>query len=318
MPSPTPTGPLIIGAYRFDPESGEIHPAREEDGGETVRLPPQPSRLLALLAAKDGALVTRDEIRAILWPDVQVDFDRSVNFCVHQLRSALSDRADAPEYIETLPRRGYRLVQPVERVDAEAGGGGETTAGGAAVVPGRRWTLPVAAGLLLTVAVVVGWRALTPAPAPRLAIMLFTPSAADGPGAVALAGRPERIAERLLADLGNLGPEVLEVVGPATTARFTGDASLRPMIEAVEPDWVLNSRFLGPGSAGESWSLLVELIRASDGAHVWVERVEDWGDAEAIARRAAAAVRDELGLEPVAGLEPEAAKRSSDSAKSQL
>src|SRR4026207_1573293 len=74
--------------------------------------------LLALLVARAGELVTRDEIRRTMWgADTFVDFDQSVNFCVRQIRTALRDNADAPCYVETLPRRGYRFIAPVQRVD---------------------------------------------------------------------------------------------------------------------------------------------------------------------------------------------------------
>jgi tetratricopeptide (TPR) repeat protein len=81
-----------------------------------VKLQPQPSKLLVLLVERAGELVTRDEIRRSVWgTDTFVDFDQSVNFCVRQIRTALHDHADTPCYLETLPRRGYRFIAPVQR-----------------------------------------------------------------------------------------------------------------------------------------------------------------------------------------------------------
>jgi DNA-binding winged helix-turn-helix (wHTH) protein len=84
--------------------------------GRRIKLQPQPSRLLSLLAKRAGATVTRDEIRRELWPDgTFVDFDQSVNFAIRQIREVLHDSADRPVYIETVPKRGYRFIAPVER-----------------------------------------------------------------------------------------------------------------------------------------------------------------------------------------------------------
>ena len=82
--------------------------------GETVRLPEQPFQILRLLIERRAEVITREELRQQLWPaDTFVDFDRSVNSAMKKLRDALGDSADAPTYIETLPRRGYRLIAPV-------------------------------------------------------------------------------------------------------------------------------------------------------------------------------------------------------------
>ncbi|MEZ4404424.1 MAG: winged helix-turn-helix domain-containing protein [Kofleriaceae bacterium] len=89
--------------------------------GATVRLPAQPLRLLALLSARSGAIVSRAEIQRCLWPDgTVVDFDQSINHCVRQLRGVLDDSAVSPRWIETLPGRGYRFVAPAEIVSPTA------------------------------------------------------------------------------------------------------------------------------------------------------------------------------------------------------
>lgn len=83
---------------------------------------PQPLKLLALLVASPGQLVTRDDVQRTLWgADTFVDFDQGVNQAVRELRAGLGDDADSPRYIETLPRRGYRFIAPVEVVGAAAG-----------------------------------------------------------------------------------------------------------------------------------------------------------------------------------------------------
>ena len=99
-----------FGQFELDLTAGEL---RRNAG--RVRLQPQPFKLLALLVRRAGALVPRDEIRTELWPDgTFVDFDQSVNFAVKQIRDVLGDSAERPLYIETVPRRGYRFIAPIE------------------------------------------------------------------------------------------------------------------------------------------------------------------------------------------------------------
>jgi DNA-binding winged helix-turn-helix (wHTH) protein/tetratricopeptide (TPR) repeat protein len=103
---------VTFGPYRMDLDTGELHRS-----DIPVKLQHQPAKLLVLLVERAGELVTRDEIRRNVWgTDTFVDFDQSVNFCVRQIRTALHDNADTPCYLETLPRRGYRFIAPVQRV----------------------------------------------------------------------------------------------------------------------------------------------------------------------------------------------------------
>jgi DNA-binding winged helix-turn-helix (wHTH) protein len=86
----------------------------------SVRLQPQPFRLLCLLAGQAGRVVTREEIRAALWTsDTFVDFEQGVNFAIKQVREALGEDADHPIYIQTIPKRGYKFVAPVEAVGSQ-------------------------------------------------------------------------------------------------------------------------------------------------------------------------------------------------------
>jgi eukaryotic-like serine/threonine-protein kinase len=116
--TPTP-GPdlriLRFGMFELDLRTGELR-----KGGLLVKLQQQPFKVLSLLAGQAGELVTRDDLRREVWGgDTYVDFDQGLNFCIKQIRSALGDQADAPRYIETLPRRGYRFIAPIEAVAVE-------------------------------------------------------------------------------------------------------------------------------------------------------------------------------------------------------
>ena len=85
-------------------------------GGTPVRLREQSFRILVLLLERAGDIVTREELRQVLWPsDTYVDFDHSLNTAIMKLRDALGDSADKPLYIETIPKRGYRFIAPVSK-----------------------------------------------------------------------------------------------------------------------------------------------------------------------------------------------------------
>jgi TolB-like protein/DNA-binding winged helix-turn-helix (wHTH) protein/Tfp pilus assembly protein PilF len=111
MGKPTNTAAQIwrFRDFEFDAYSMELRRA-----GVPVKLREQSSRILACLLENAGRMVTREELRQLLWPsDTFVDFDHSLNAAVMTLREALGDRADKPLYIETLPKKGYRFVAPV-------------------------------------------------------------------------------------------------------------------------------------------------------------------------------------------------------------
>jgi TolB-like protein/DNA-binding winged helix-turn-helix (wHTH) protein len=99
-------------------------------GDQPVRLQEQPLQILEALLLKPGELVTREELTALLWPDSVVDFEAGLNTAVRKLRVALADDAEAPKYVETVPRQGYRFIGPIERRDDDA------------VIEGRRASAP--------------------------------------------------------------------------------------------------------------------------------------------------------------------------------
>jgi eukaryotic-like serine/threonine-protein kinase len=115
--APTPKL-LKFGPYSVDLAAGEVR-----KNGHRIRLQENPLRVLALLAEKQGQLVTREELRKRLWPeDTFVDFESGLNAAVSKLRDALSDSAENSRYIETIPRRGYRFLFPIEIVPANGNG----------------------------------------------------------------------------------------------------------------------------------------------------------------------------------------------------
>src|SRR6202011_1109840 len=106
---------------RFGPFEADLHTHELWKYGTRIRLVGQPFEILALLLSKPGELVTRDELRGRLWPgDTFVDFNHGLNAAVNKLREALSDSAENPRYVETLPRRGYRFIAIIESLNAKS------------------------------------------------------------------------------------------------------------------------------------------------------------------------------------------------------
>jgi DNA-binding winged helix-turn-helix (wHTH) protein len=116
MPTPpsSSAGRIVrFAVFEVDLSAGELR-----KNGRRVRLQEQPFQVLAFLLGRPGEVVTREEIRQKLWPaDTFVDFDHGLNTAVNKLREALGDSASSPRYVETLARRGYRFLAPVERPD---------------------------------------------------------------------------------------------------------------------------------------------------------------------------------------------------------
>ena len=108
------SGLIRFGVFEVNTQTGEL---RKQ--GLKIKLRDQPFQILALLLERPGQVVTRDELQKKLWTaDTFVDFDRGMNKAVNQLREALGDSADSPRFIETLPKRGYRFVAPVDNGQA--------------------------------------------------------------------------------------------------------------------------------------------------------------------------------------------------------
>src|SRR5215467_13647849 len=106
--------PLRFGVFELDPTSGELR-----KHGVRVRLQDQPLKLLLSLLERPGQVYTREELIRRTWPEgTFVDYERGLNVAVTRLRQVLGDSADAPRYIETVGRKGYRFIAPIEHIPA--------------------------------------------------------------------------------------------------------------------------------------------------------------------------------------------------------
>ncbi len=157
-----------FGAYEMDLRSGELY-----KHGIRLKIQDQPFQLLAVLLARPGEVVTREELRQKLWPaDTFVDFDTGLNGAIKKLRDVLADSAEDPRYIETLPRRGYRFIAQVENGDLPAPVPIERRLAtvpsvGPRSEPSKKRRFIVAAGVaaLFIIAALVTWRVFFARPA---------------------------------------------------------------------------------------------------------------------------------------------------------
>jgi DNA-binding winged helix-turn-helix (wHTH) protein len=98
-----------FGTFEIELPTGEIR-----KGGLKVKLTGQPFQVLAILLERPGQVVTREELHKRLWPDTFVDVELNLNTAINKIREVLGDSAESPRFVETLPRRGYRFIAPVE------------------------------------------------------------------------------------------------------------------------------------------------------------------------------------------------------------
>jgi DNA-binding winged helix-turn-helix (wHTH) protein len=219
--------PVRFGPYAFDPDRLEL--TRE---GRPVHLQPQPSQVLALLLAEPGRLVTREEIQQAVWADRFVEFDAGLNFSIRQIRRVLDDSAESPAFIATVPRRGYRFVAPVTRVDRK-----RVARDGAGR---RRRVLGAVAGVVALAAIAVAWPGITHLTAAgadrplRIAVVPFA-SLTDGEEYYA-AG----LTEDVVTELALLSPARLGVIAPTSMLELERRAGLAAGVPAVlDADFVV-------------------------------------------------------------------------------
>src|SRR5580704_12953150 len=118
MTDPKPASRYRFGVFEADATTGELRKK-----GVRIKLNSQPLQVLFMLLERPGELLTREEISRELWPDgTFVDYEHGVNSAVNRIREALGDRAASPRFVETLARRGYRFVVPVERIALQEDG----------------------------------------------------------------------------------------------------------------------------------------------------------------------------------------------------
>ena len=293
---------LRFGTFEVDLRAGELRKR-----GVKIRIQEKPFQILEALLEHPGEVVTREELHQRLWPpDTFVDFDGSLNAATNKLREALGDSADNPRFIETLPRRGYRFIAPVEKpVEAAAaaaiGSGdphGPTPSAGGGVAPlenippmersadpvatrrpahryaTRRWLALGAVGAAAVASYLLlprFWEPSTPPPPSgrvMLGVLPFDNYTGDPEQEYFVGG----LTEEVIAQLGRLNPQRLGVIARTSTAAF--GASARPIAQMGEE---LGIDYAVEGSVRREHDrvrITVQMIDVRDRTHTWVENYE--------------------------------------------
>jgi DNA-binding winged helix-turn-helix (wHTH) protein/TolB-like protein len=252
---------IRFGIFDFDPHTGEL---RRE--GRPVRLQAQPAQVLGVLLSHAGEVVTRETLREVVWGSgTFVDFDRGLNFCVAQIRSALGDSAESPRYIKTLPKRGYQFIAPVHEVAASV------IAPEAAAVPrSRRWILaaPISLGIAASGGLLAWKRPWAGSGLPRIAIARFD----NQTGNPELDRFAEGLTDTLVVEMTGVGAGRYSVIGNASI--LLQPRSFRDVKMIGE---TLNARYVVLGQVqrnAASIRVLAHLIRLPEQTHLTAARVD--------------------------------------------
>ena len=301
MSTPAKIGRRVVtGLFEIDLVSGQV--LRQ---GLRIPVQEQPFRVLALLMERPGQLVTREELQAQLWPvDTYVGFDEGLNTAIRKLRVLFGDSADNPRFIETIPRRGYRFIAPVNEVPRvgeplehtngtsfQKDAGVETiseatteatvdrsTKANEAVLHGSKssgwtWTILVTlAAALIPVLVVVARRdRVLPPPEKtlekheKLAVLPFQ-NLSNDPGQEYFS---DGLTEETITDLGQLSPVQLGVIARTSAMAYKHtNKTVSQIGHELGVDYILEGSVRRePGRARIS----AQLIRVSDQTHLWAQ-----------------------------------------------
>jgi DNA-binding winged helix-turn-helix (wHTH) protein len=228
LASPSNSAVVVsFGEFQFDLRSGEL--SRK---GVLVKLQPQPAKILALLVARPGQVVSRTEIAEQVWgAETFVDFEHGLNFAVRQIRTALDDGAEQPRFLETVPRRGYRFIATVN-IPPESPPAEPRTRDLATAKEAHRDTDPkpvflrprslVVAGVLAIVILTVGWlgwrqhlRSQSSSRAIVLAVLPF-----DDLSPVPEQYLVEGLTEEMISRLTRINPDRMKVIARTSAMQY--------------------------------------------------------------------------------------------------
>jgi len=267
-----------FGEFELNLRTGElcsIGTAAVGAGSAKVLLREQPFQILRILVERQGKIVTRQEIRQILWPnDTVVEFDRSINVAMTILRKALADDADHPKYIETLARRGYRLIAPVER-QRSSPAARDLLEPRADALPeprpqkySRKAAVLGASAVVLAVVGYMSWphvRDVTPPQSQRimLAVLPFENLTGD-PNKEYLA---DGLTEETISRLGRLDPNQLGVIGRTSVMGYKHKGERVDQIgRDLSVQYVLENSLR---QSGDHLRITSQLLQTKDQSHLW-------------------------------------------------
>lgn len=254
-----------FGIFEFDANARELR-----RDGRVVRLQSQPAQLLAFLLAHADEVVSRDDLQKAIWGnETFVDFERGLNFCIAQIRSALDDDPTSPRFIRTIPKRGYQFIAPVQRLD-------DSTAKPESSPISRRRTIPRVAWvggalLLLALSALGGYWAHSLAMTKRqpiVAVVRFDNETTDA----TMTRFADGLTDNVVEELTRLSGGRYAVIGNARILRLPRDQRDLSAIGAS-----LHAAYIVLGqvqTAGAQTRVLAHLIRLPEQSHLWVSRTD--------------------------------------------
>jgi TolB-like protein/DNA-binding winged helix-turn-helix (wHTH) protein/tetratricopeptide (TPR) repeat protein len=260
---------LSFGVFELDRQAGELR-----KHGLRVRLQRQPFEVLALLIDRAGDVVTREELQQALWPaNTFVDFDHGLNKAINKIREALGDSAEAPRFVETVARRGYRFLADVKVVapapiPAAPGPPPSVTAVRAVSQRGRTWALTSALAAL--VIAVVAWRLHSAAPARpaihSLAVLPLESLSSDASQDYFADG----MTDELITELGRIS--ALRVISRTSVMGYKHTRKpLREVARELGVDAVVEGTVL---RSGDLVRITAQLIDGTSDTHLWSDSYE--------------------------------------------
>lgn len=239
-----------FGIFDFEVESGQLR-----KNSRPLSLERQPARVLAVLLAHAGEVVTREELCESVWGrETHVDFDRGLAYCLSQIRAALGDRGDNPRFVQTFPKRGYKFIAPV------------------AVEPPTPTRVPrsyILTAVSLLLLVLAAWVFVNR----RTDAVLIAVSVFDNETGITEYDRPiAGLSDLVVTNLANLAPGRLAVIGNAEVLRRSRNIrNLKAVADGIHADYVL----LGQLQQGEQGLRFVtHFIRLRDMAHLKANRLQ--------------------------------------------
>ena len=309
---------LRFGVFELELQTGELRRS-----GTLLHLPPQPFKVLALLASRAGQLVTREELRNKIWgPETFVDFEHGLNVAIKEIRVTLGDNASAPAFIETLPKRGYRFLVPVHSEDSLADSTGtppqddSDRKSGQPTAPAsenlqpsrksaRRWQIALAALTIALLLILAGVLSNVGNVRSRVQAALSklphtVPGRIESIAVLPmenLSGDPEQeyfsdgLTDTLITDLGRIG--TMNVISRASVMRYKRGKTPMPQIaRELKVDAVVEGTVL---RSGNRIRISIQLLDARSDRHLWADTYErDFVDVIPLEHLLALAVAHEI------------------------
>jgi TolB-like protein/DNA-binding winged helix-turn-helix (wHTH) protein/Tfp pilus assembly protein PilF len=285
---------LRFGQFELDLRTAEIYKE-----GKRIKLQEQPCQVLTLLIERPGELVSREELRKKLWPnDTFVDFDHGVNIAINKLRDALGDSPEKPRFIETLPRRGYRFIAPVDAPKTSRGGEPpaqvtSSPAGhaGSGSITWRRALLPALLALSLVVvffSFARYWRGRSAANSIRsLAVLPFENFSGDPNQEYFVDG----MTDELTTNLAKI--KSLRVISRTSAMKYKNVRTpLAEIARTLRVDAVVEGSIV---RSGDKLRITAQLIDARTDRHLWAENYNrDLRDVVAVQDEVARRIAQEI------------------------